>query len=166
MIIDAHGHIGPTLSNHGGRMEVEAVRADDAVAMLDRAGIDKAIIFAPLYEGGSYNDPDYYLGNYVIAEACAEFPERFIGYGRVNPNRLGAATAELRHCLDDYGLRGSCFIRNGSRSIRATNASCGRWPRFVPSADYPFRFTRAIIQPVNRCCSSPWPRRFRIPRCI
>ena len=79
-------------------------------AMLSRRSIEPVSTWRsslPLCtKEGQYGDPDYHLGNYVVAEACAAFPDRFIGYGRVNPNRLGAATAELRHCLDDYKLTG------------------------------------------------------------
>ncbi len=105
-IIDSHGHLGPVLESHQGRLEFDARTGESVVEAMDAAGIDVAIIFAPLYEGGAYSDPDYVLGNYAIAEACDQFPDRFIGYGRVNPNKMQAATAELLHCLDDYHLRG------------------------------------------------------------
>jgi uncharacterized protein len=85
---------------------MDAIKAADLVAYLDKAEIDMAIIFAPLYDGGPYDDPTYSLGNYAIAEACNEFPDRLIGYGRVDPRRRRAAVSEFEHCLDDYGLRG------------------------------------------------------------
>lgn len=106
MIIDSHAHLGPVLLHAGRALPVDAVTADQTVAMMDRSGIDKAIIFAPLWKHGPTNDPDYYLGNYAIAEACGLYPERFIGYARVNPNREGAALREFRHCLDDFKLKG------------------------------------------------------------
>jgi predicted TIM-barrel fold metal-dependent hydrolase len=73
---------------------------------LDRAGIDVGIVFAPLYEGGAFDDYTYERGNDAIAEACEKFPDRLVGYGRVNPNFLGKATKEFRRCIEQLGLRG------------------------------------------------------------
>jgi predicted TIM-barrel fold metal-dependent hydrolase len=106
MIIDAHTHLGPTLKNHSGSLEFDAVTADNLVPVLDEVGIDLAILMPPLYEGGPYDDPDYKLANYAVAAACAQYPDRFRGYARVNPNRKQAAVAEFLHCLDDLGLHG------------------------------------------------------------
>ncbi len=106
MIIDAHVHLGPTLRNHSGSLEFDATTPAATVVAMDRAGVDVGIAFAPLYEGGRFDDPDYKLANYAIAEAVAQYPDRFVGYGRVNPNRGKAAVEEFRHCLDDYKLRG------------------------------------------------------------
>lgn len=106
MIVDSHVHLGPTLLNHSGSLEFDATTGKATVAAMDDAGVDVGIAFAPLYEGGRYDDPDYKLANYAIAQAVHEFPERFVGYARVNPNRKAAAVAEFRHALDDLGLRG------------------------------------------------------------
>ena len=106
MIIDAHTHLGPTLKNHSGSLEFDAVTADNLLPVLDEVGIDVAVLMPPLYEGGPYDDPDYKLANYAVANACAQYPDRFRGYARVNPNRKQAAVAEFLHCLDDLGLHG------------------------------------------------------------
>lgn len=106
MIIDSHAHMGPVILHAGRQMPVKAVTAEETIQMMDESGIDIAVIFAPLWKHGPYNDPDYYLGNYVVAEACRTYPDRFVGYGRVQPNREAAAVRELRHCLDDYKLKG------------------------------------------------------------
>lgn len=106
MIIDAHTHLGPTLKNHSGSLEFDAVTADNVVSAMDETGIDVAVLMPPLYEGGPYDDPDYKLANYAIGEAYHEYPERFRGYARVNPNRKKAAVDEFLHCLDDYQLHG------------------------------------------------------------
>ena len=106
-IIDAHAHLGPGLRNHGeGSCEFSAVTARELVAALDRAGIDKAIIFAPLYEGGEFIDPDYRRGNLAIYEAVQQAPERLIGYGRVCPNLQSDAVREWRRCIDEYRMQG------------------------------------------------------------
>ncbi len=106
MIIDSHVHLGPTLLNHSGSVEFDATTAKATIAAMDEAGIDMGVSFAPLYEGGPFDDPDYKLANYAIAQAAHEFPDRFIPYARVNPNRKKAAVEEYRHSLDDLGLRG------------------------------------------------------------
>jgi predicted TIM-barrel fold metal-dependent hydrolase len=126
MIIDAHAHLGPGLANHGeGACEFDATTASKCVAALDAAGIAKAIIFAPLYEGGDFVDPDYRRGNVAIHEAVQQFPERFIGYGRVSPNLQGEAVKEFRRCVDDYGMKGLML------------GWCGRWRRSALSAVSP-----------------------------
>ncbi len=98
--------MGPVILHAGRKMPVNAVTAEETVEMLDMCGIDMAIIFAPLWKHGETNDPDYYLANYVTAEACRKYPDRFVGYARVNPNREGAAVKELKHCFDDFNLKG------------------------------------------------------------
>ena len=132
MIIDSHAHMGPVVLHAGRNLPVNAVTADDTVRMMDESGIDVAIIFAPLWKHGPNNDPDYYLGNYVIAEACAKYPKRFIGYGRVNPNRKGAAVDEFRHCVKDLNLKGLMMHPE--------------WESFSPD-------DRAIVWPLAELCA-------------
>lgn len=88
------------------KLPVTAVTIEDTIAVMDESEIDMAIIFAPLWQDGPFNDPDYYLSNYLIYEACQKYPDRFIGYGRVSPNRGTYAVRELKVCLEQYKLRG------------------------------------------------------------
>ncbi len=106
-IIDAHAHLGPGLGNHGeGVCEFSSITAKELVPALDRAGIDRAIIFAPLYEGGDFIDPDYRRGNVAIYEAAQQYPKRLIGYGRVCPNLQDDAIKEWRRCINEYRMQG------------------------------------------------------------
>lgn len=134
MIIDSHVHLGPALLNHSSPLELDAVTGASTVRIMDQWGIDKAILMAPLYEGGPYDDPDYLLGNYAVAEACHQYPDRFIGYARVNPNRKSAAVAEFRHCLDDYKLRG-LILHPDWESFSPTNQRL-MWPLAEMCAEY------------------------------
>ena len=125
-IIDAHAHLGPGLRNHGeGSCEFSAITAQELVAALDRAGIHKAIIFAPLYEGGEFIDPDYRRGNLAIYEAVRQAPERLIGYGRVCPNLQNDAIREWRRAahLDPR------LARRGDRYRIAVAAEPDRDPK-------------------------------------
>lgn len=106
MIIDSHAHMGPLVDNAGKALPVRATTAEETIAMMDASEIDMSIIFAPLWKHGQYTDPNYQLSNYVIAETCAKYPDRFIGYGRVSPNLRDEALKELRLCFETYKLKG------------------------------------------------------------
>ncbi len=106
MIIDSHAHMGPVVANAGRKLPADAVTIEETIRLMDESEIDISIIFAPLWKYGTYSDPTYNLSNYAIAEACAKHPDRFIGYGRVNPNFAGDALREMRTCFDEYKLKG------------------------------------------------------------
>ncbi|HLH21352.1 MAG TPA: amidohydrolase family protein [Chloroflexota bacterium] len=98
--IDAHTHIGRRLGplGHG----VASFLGEDLVRDLDEVGLDRAVAF-PL--GAPYTD--YSESNRIMAEEVAKFPDRIIGFCRINPN-FGpeASAAALEHCLGTLGLRG------------------------------------------------------------
>jgi predicted TIM-barrel fold metal-dependent hydrolase len=111
MIIDAHAHFGPGLAfDHPMGPVLKAHTADELVRLLDDAGIDRAVVFAPSWQGGSggtdFIDPNYERANAAIAEGVKKFPERLIGFGRVNPKFGAQAVKELKRCFSDYGFRG------------------------------------------------------------
>jgi hypothetical protein len=102
MIIDTHCHLGPWL------------RAEELIASMDEAGIDKAVAF-PCPSEWTLPDPDnYYNTNDYIAEAQAKYPERLFGFACLNPHHSGnqelgmpnRAVREMRRCLVDLGMRG------------------------------------------------------------
>jgi predicted TIM-barrel fold metal-dependent hydrolase len=98
--IDAHTHLGRRLGplGHG----VATFLGADLMQDLDEVGIDRAVAF-PL--GAPYTD--YSESNRIVAEEVAKFPDRIIGFCRVNPNFGPQATAAaLEHCLGTLGLRG------------------------------------------------------------
>ena len=90
MIIDAHCHLG---SKHGHEVTVEALLSD-----LDRAGVDKAVVFGRIANfREEFND--------FIAECVATHPDRLIGFAVVNPRRENGAE-ELRRAVTDLGMKG------------------------------------------------------------
>lgn len=98
MILDAHVHLGPSgewLPYLDPERDAEAV-----VEAMDDADIDKAIIFPNPVVGDRYPEM-----NGIILEAVEEYPDRFIGFGRVDPRRGKEAIEEVKRC-DEMGLVG------------------------------------------------------------
>jgi len=98
--IDAHTHMGrrATPLGHG----VASFLGEDLVHNLDEVGLDCAVAF-PL--GAPYTD--YSESNKIIAEEVAKYPQRIIGFCRINPNFGPQATAKsLDHCLGTLRLKG------------------------------------------------------------
>lgn len=87
MIVDFHNHVGIRV----GKQQT----AEDLIKAMDRAGIDKAIIF-PFVE-----NPD----NDYIAQAVGKFPGRTIGFACINP-WLPGALDELQRSVKQLGLKG------------------------------------------------------------
>jgi uncharacterized protein len=106
MIIDAHVHMGPGLKNHADSCLFDAYTAEELVAAMDKAGIDAGVVFAPLWQGGEFHDPDYEKGNEAIYQAMKKYPKRIIGYARVNPNFIEQAPRELLKCINEYKFQG------------------------------------------------------------
>lgn len=111
MIIDAHAHFGPGLAyEHPMGPVARATTAEELIAQLDQAHIDRAVVFAPSWQGGSggtdFIDPNYERANLAIAEGVRAHPERLVGFARVNPKFGSQATAELERCFADYGFQG------------------------------------------------------------
>lgn len=106
MIVDAHVHLGPGLKNHASACLFDAYTADQLVAAMDNAGVNVAIVFAPLWQGGEFHDPDYEKGNEAIYHAQKQYPDRIIGYARVDPNLIEQSQRELKKCIHDYKFQG------------------------------------------------------------
>lgn len=99
MIIDADCHISSW------RFDELALTADDLLREMDRSGVDKALIWLkPTYNREIASE------NRAVYEAMRGHPDRFIGFGWVNP-RLGAAAARdtIRQCFEEYGFYGVKF---------------------------------------------------------
>jgi hypothetical protein len=110
VIVDAHTQFGPGLSTGSPlRPPLKAVTADELVPNLDRAKIDKAIVFAPDWLGSTdedFVDPNYEEANAAIASGSAKYQDRLIPFARVNPKFGSRATTEFERCLTGYGFRG------------------------------------------------------------
>jgi predicted TIM-barrel fold metal-dependent hydrolase len=116
VIIDAHTHIFPpdiltdrqrylTIDSWFGECYTNplsrAVDANDLIASMDNAGIDKSVVL-----GFCWNDQGLcaYHSDYII-EAVRQHPDRLIGLAIIRPADGAQAAAELRRCVD-AGLKG------------------------------------------------------------
>lgn len=101
LIIDAHSHVHDPVHDH--------------IALLDEAGVDRAVLFGTrphperatdlasfrremrvLEEtvGGSGGPDGHQLAGQELAAACAAYPDRFIGFGKVRLDRSAERIAE------------------------------------------------------------------------
>ncbi|MCC7495384.1 MAG: amidohydrolase family protein [Fimbriimonadaceae bacterium] len=100
-VADCHGHLGGYLSHY----HVPDGRHDDAVADMDRLGVECCCVFS--FSGVTSDET---AGNDRVAEAVAAHPDRFVGFTLVNPHRGRAAMlAELERGVA-LGLRGVKLI--------------------------------------------------------
>jgi len=94
MIIDSHTHVD--LVESWGWMDPPEAILD----LMDEAGVDQAIIM-------TYRDatgPNDHATEY-IRSAVNQYPDRLIGYVRINPNAPGAIDA-LDQAIGDYRMKG------------------------------------------------------------
>lgn len=97
MVIDCHVHLtAPTLLSHYDRIAAEEpyfkllsessvnrfATAEDALRYMDANQIDQAVVFGFAFQNQKYLD----AANEYIIEAVQKHPDRFIGFGVVNPN--------------------------------------------------------------------------------
>jgi len=91
MIIDSHTHV----DKFGWYDPPETI-----IGLMDEAGIDKSIIM-------TYGDaPDVEGSIEYIAEAVDKYPDRLIGYARMNPARRDEAQRLFRKAMEEYGFMG------------------------------------------------------------
>lgn len=93
MIIDAYNNIWKA-SGTSDYLTGESYTADDLIGYLDEAGVDMAVGCSL----GQAIDNDY------IAEVVNTYPERFIGFGGVNPRLPGAVESVAE--IAKLGLKG------------------------------------------------------------
>ena len=87
--------------------------ADDVIAVLDEAGIEKGVILSlgyfygfPELQGSEFDDPDYVRAeNRYVAEQVARYPDRLAGFFSVNPT-ADYALDEVRYWASEGGLLG------------------------------------------------------------
>jgi len=98
MLIDSHVHLGGPDRGDGARLSPE-----ELIHAMDAAGVDRAVVFPfnELDPGVSFS-----RANSFIASAVRRYPERLIGFARLDPNAGEAALAELERAVVELGLKG------------------------------------------------------------
>ncbi len=92
-IYDAHVHLGP--SGPWVPYVKPGVDASTVVQAMDDAEVSKAIVLPNPVPGDRY--PEL---NDIIAQAVEEYPEKLIGFGRVDPRRGDEAVEEIYRCKE------------------------------------------------------------------
>ncbi|MCA8878767.1 MAG: amidohydrolase family protein [Rhodobacteraceae bacterium] len=115
--LDVHTHVASQvltdLFTGGGTPNVGA---DDLVARLDEAHVDRAVILSAGYFGktvGLVDDVNMRQENDFVAAEIARYPDRLIGFCGINPLYPGAP-AEVDRCLDLPGMAGVKLHLEGS----------------------------------------------------
>jgi uncharacterized protein len=120
---DHHQHVfSPAVAElFGGGFR--AVTARDVIALLDEAGIERAVLLSAAYSYGrpSRNVPDEYAkvreeNDWVAAEA-ARYPRRLVAFCGFNPLKE-YALRELERCARDPNLRRGIKLHIGNSDVR------------------------------------------------
>jgi len=98
LIFDAHCHIGREHS----KSRSFALSADELVNIMDRNGIDKAIVCSM----GKGLNVETSRANDEISSAVRKHPDRLVGFAGANPWHEDAALDELERGVKRLGLRG------------------------------------------------------------
>jgi len=96
MIIDVNAYLG-----RWPFMPLKYETAKDILALMDRAGIDKAVVTS-LNSVFYYN---YEAGNFELCEVCKQYSGRLIPFAVINLNFVNWRD-HLRECVDKYGVKG------------------------------------------------------------
>jgi hypothetical protein len=85
---------------------VRTFELEDILADMNEAGVDKAVLVAVDAE----TVWRYKIPNDLVADAVRRFPDRFIGFAGVDPNKGILAVDELSRSVQMLGLSGVKFI--------------------------------------------------------
>ena len=77
----------------------------ELIAVMDDLGIRLGVFTGRDWYG---DDPDWPLTNEAIAEAVADFPDRFVGMGGLDPRRPDPS-GSVHRAVEDLGLVGICI---------------------------------------------------------
>jgi uncharacterized protein len=94
-VIDCHAHFG-----HFSQTNILYPDASAMVRAMDIVDVEKLCISSFLSIG-----PDCRAGNDMVAGAVKRYPDRFIGYAVVNPNRPEEIEVELQRCFGQLAMR-------------------------------------------------------------
>lgn len=152
-VIDGHVHVGPGLANHSPKPHLLAETGEQLIGIMDEAGIDVACAFAPLLEGGEFEDPEFTTSNRAVYDVAQRYPDRVVGFCRVNPNYGPRALDEMKRCHEEYGFRGlklhpdwEFFYINGrpAHAVYERAAEYG-WPVVLHTGYYPLSHPTPIL---------------------
>jgi predicted TIM-barrel fold metal-dependent hydrolase len=86
-------------------------RIEVTLEHMAEAGIDKTVLFP-------VNDADYEKQNQGIADFCARYPGKFIGFAKHDPEtEQGRIRRMLRHEVEELGLRGLKLHKLPTREV-------------------------------------------------
>jgi uncharacterized protein len=94
MIIDAHVQIGKSI--HGYELSPDAL-----LTSMNEYGIDVSVV-SPVQPYSYHLEPE----NNYVSEVVQKYPEKFIGFCRVDPRQGSAAVAEVNRAVTTLHLRG------------------------------------------------------------
>ena len=136
-LIDYHQHLfSPNAARLSG---VQPITASDLAALLDAAGIRRALVLSVAYQFGNPNKPlveDEYVHvkaeNDWMSEQVARFPDRLRAFCGVNPLK-DYALEELARCAKDPQLHLGLKLHFGNSDVDLNN------PRNVEQLSHIFR---------------------------
>ncbi len=87
--------------------EMKAVSLEQMIEGMDKAGVDKTVLCAINMETMTMGGlTGYKVPNELIAEAVNQYPDRFIGFGCVDPHKGHLAVKEVELAVRELGLVG------------------------------------------------------------
>ncbi len=124
MIIDADCHISSS------KLDGLAIIADELIAQMDRAEVDKALIWLkPTYT--KFIDSE----NRAVYDAVQKYPDRLLGFGWANPHLGKESTlATIKQCFEEYGFLGIKF--NGAQDYYVIDDAEFAMPFIEKAAEY------------------------------
>ncbi len=99
MIVDAHTYVNPDPAGFGPRYNASL---EFLLRNLDEAGIDRAAIYPIAADSPKIKRTQ----NAYVAECCARYPERLLGFASVHPFEEADPARRLREDVERYGLVG------------------------------------------------------------
>ena len=126
-IIDYHQHLYSPEAGVRSSPGPKGIDANDLIAQLDTAGIQRAVVLSVAYSFSNPNKPrvsrEY---AHVVAEnnwtsaQVAKYPDRLIGFCSVNPLRA-YAIKEIARCAKDANLRTGLKLHFGNSDVNVDN---------------------------------------------
>lgn len=101
MIVDARVYVGRAEPQMAGEppLELDGYPIEEILGQMERAGVDKSIVI-PTHHS------DYRKANEEVSELVKTYPEKLIGFGRVNPNCTECAFDTAYEAVKKLNLKG------------------------------------------------------------